>query len=299
MSAGLLSGAEIAGHRLLRPLGHGTQSRVFLAEHLSSGQLVALKVASLEGTQAGADSARAFLQSAQLARTLIHPNIVAVHDAGQEGSFVWLSMEAIAGTDLSGYTHAPKLLPELLTLRVVEQVALALDCAHRQGIVHRDVKPANVLLDWASQTIKLTDFGLAGLNGISSTGTGIVLGTPAYMAPEQLAGGLPSASTDLYAMGVLLFELLTGQLPHTASNMGELLKQVASVTPPHLHTLRPDLPMALAELIARLLAKSPPMRPQNGAALATALRKIALDMTAAGAKSQGRGLQRPNVGHDP
>lgn len=285
MSAGLISGAELAGHRLLRPLGHGTQSKVFLAEHLSSGQLVALKVARLEGTPAGADSARAFLQSAQLARSLVHPNIVAIHDAGQEGSLVWLSMEAVAGTDLSCYTHAPRLLPELLTLKVVEQVSLALDCAHRNGIVHRDVKPANVLLDWAHQTIKLTDFGLAGLSGVHNTGTGIVLGTPAYMAPEQLAGGLPSASTDLYAVGVLLFELLAGQLPYTGSNMGELLKQVAQLPAPDLRTFRPDLPMALADLIARLLAKTPLTRPQDGAALAQALRQIALDMTAAGAKS--------------
>lgn len=285
MRAGLLSGAEISGYRLLRPLGHGTQSKVFLAEHLSSGQLVALKVARLGGTPSGADSARAFLQSAQLARSLVHPNIVAIHDAGQEGSWVWLSMEAVAGTDLSGYTHAPKLLPELLTLRVVEQVASALDCAHRQGIVHRDVKPANVLLDWASQAIKLTDFGLAGVNGISNTGTGIVLGTPAYMAPEQLAGGLPSVATDLYAVGVLLFELLAGQLPYTGNNMGELLKQVALLPAPGLRTFRPDLPMVLADLIAQLLAKTPLTRPQDGAALAQALRRIALDMTAAGAKS--------------
>lgn len=270
---------------MLRPLGHGTQSRVFLAEQLSSGHLVALKVASFEGTQAGAASARAFLQSAQLARSLVHSHIVVIHDAGREGSLVWLSMEAVAGTDLSGYVQAPKLLPELLTLRVAEQVAQALDCAHRQGIVHRDVKPANVLLDWANQTIKLTDFGLAGLNGISSTGTGIVLGTPAYMAPEQLAGGLPSVSTDLYAVGVLLFELLTGQLPHSGNNMGELLKKVALVAPLHLHALRPDLPVALADLIARLLAKTPLLRPPSGADLAEALRKMALDMTAAGAKS--------------
>ncbi len=285
MSAGLPSGAELAGHRLLRPLGHGTQSKVFLAEHLSSGQLVAIKVARFDGTPSGADSARAFLQSAQLARSLVHPNIVAIHDAGQEGPLVWLSMEAVAGTDLSGYTHAPRLLPELLTLKVVEQVSLALDCAHRNGIVHRDVKPANVLLDWAHQSIKLTDFGLAGLSGVRNTGTGIVLGTPAYMAPEQLAGGLPSTSTDLYAVGVLLFELLAGQLPYTGSNMGELLKQVAQLPAPDLRTLRPDLPMALADLIAQLLAKTPLTRPKDAAALAQALRRIALDMTAAGAKS--------------
>jgi serine/threonine-protein kinase len=286
VSTGLLSGAEIAGHCLLRPLGHGTQSRVFLAKHQKNGQLVALKVANLESAQGGADAARDFLQSAQLARGLVHPNIVAVHDAGQEGSLVWLSMEAVAGTDLGRYTHAPRLLPELLTLKVVEQVSLALDCAHRNGIVHRDVKPANVLLDWTSQTIKLTDFGLAGLSGVRNTGTGIVLGTPAYMAPEQLAGGLPSASTDLYAVGVLLFELLVGQLPYTGRNMGELLKQVALLPAPDLRTLRPDLPPALADLIARLLAKTPLGRPHDGGALALALRQIGLDMTAAGAKSR-------------
>jgi len=282
----LQDGATVAGHRLLRQLGQGTQSRVFLAEHLGSGQVVALKVASIGNAEGGSSARRAFLQAAQLAQGLVHPHIVSVLDAGVEGPLAWLRMEAVPGTDLTRYTRSPRLLPEVLVLRVAERVALALAHAHRQGVVHRDLKPANVLVDWPTDTVKLADFGLARTAGAVQTGTGIVLGTPAYMAPEQLAGSLPSAATDLYALGVLLFEMLAGRLPHEGRSMGELLKQVAQQTAPDLSSLRPDLPPALArrvaDLVARLLAKSAHQRPADAAAVAAELHQLQIGLPGAG-----------------
>jgi eukaryotic-like serine/threonine-protein kinase len=157
---------------------------------------------------------------------------------------------------------------------VAERVALALAHAHRQGVVHRDLKPANVLVHWPSDTVKLADFGLARAADALQTGTGLVPGSPAYMAPELLAGAVPTPQSDFYALGVMLFELLEGQRPHDGHSMGELLRQVAQQTAPDLHALRPELPQPLTDLVARLLAKAPAERPADGAALALQLRAV-------------------------
>jgi serine/threonine-protein kinase len=137
--------------------------------------------------------------------------------------------------------------------------------------VHRDVKPANVLVDWPRDAVKLADFGLARADDGVQTGTGIVLGTPAYMAPEQLAGAVPTPRSDLYAVGVMLYELLAGRLPYEGASMGEWLRHVADEAVPDLRRLRPDLPEGVAALCTRLLAKRPADRPADGDAIAREL----------------------------
>jgi eukaryotic-like serine/threonine-protein kinase len=215
-----------------------------------------------------------FMRNATASAALIHPGIVTLYRAGVEGGLGWLAMEPVPGGDLSRYTQPQRLLPEPVVLQVGESLALALTYAHGQGVVHRDLKPANVLVDWPSRTVKLADFGLARLPDALQTDTGVVLGTPAYMAPEQIAGSLPTPSTDFYALGVLLFQLLAGRLPHLGESMGQLLMQVAREPAPDLRALRPGLPPALADLVARLLAKRPADRWADGAALAQAMRDI-------------------------
>jgi serine/threonine-protein kinase len=180
-------------------------------------------------------------------------------------------MEPVPGGDLTRYTRPQRLLPELLVLRLCERIAQALAYAHRQGVVHRDVKPANVLVDWARDTVKLADFGLARADDGVQTGTGIVPGSPAYMAPEQLAGAVPTPRSDLYALGVMLYQLLAGRLPHDGLSMGELLRHVAEAPPPDLRLLRPDLPADVASLAARLMARRPAERPDDGDAAAREL----------------------------
>jgi serine/threonine-protein kinase len=158
------------------------------------------------------------------------------------------------------------------------------------GLVHRDLKPANVLVDWATDTVKLADFGLSRAAGAAHTGTGIVLGTPAYMAPEQLAAAEPTAASDLYALGVTLYELLAGRLPHEGRSMGELLRQVSGETPEPLQRVRPGLPAAVGDLVARLLAKAPADRPGPASAVAAKLAEAAASLAVAptgpGAKSR-------------
>jgi serine/threonine-protein kinase len=141
-------------------------------------------------------------------------------------------------------------------------------------VVHRDLKPSNVLVDLPTDSVKLTDFGTARLLDTRRTGTEFMLGTPVYMAPELLIGNVATAATDLYALGVLLFELLTGQRPYASSSMGELLRLVVNATAPDVRLLRPELPAALAAAVARMLRKSPADRPSSGDAAADELKAV-------------------------
>jgi eukaryotic-like serine/threonine-protein kinase len=279
-------GRQLAGFELLRAIGQGASSTVYLARHLASQEVVALKVVALAS---GADRAAAverFTAAAQAAAQLRHPHIVQVLGSGVEDQQGWMSMEPVPGTDLSRYTRAPRLLPEPTVLHIAACLAEALTYAHANGIVHRDLKPANVLVNWADGTVKLGDFGLARLKDAVDTGTGVVMGSPAYMAPEQLAGAVPNAASDFYALGVVLFELLTGRRPHDSQALGELLRQVAREAAPDLRTLRPDMPDALAQMLSQLLAKSPTQRPADGLALSAELGRLGVLLGASGAKSR-------------
>ena len=157
------------------------------------------------------------------------------------------------------------MLPLPWVIHIGARVAGALAHAHAAGVVHRDVKPSNVVVHLPADSVKLVDFGVARIQGAESTRTGMVVGSPAYLAPEQLAGAAPDASTDLYALGVLMFHLCTGQLPFESSNMGELLREVARVPAPGLSGLVADCPPPLAELVASLLRKTAAERPREAA----------------------------------
>ncbi|HOW49712.1 MAG TPA: serine/threonine-protein kinase [Rubrivivax sp.] len=262
-------------YQALRLIGRGASSVVYAAAHRGSGAAVALKVLSAQAEGDGGDDAhRRFLDQARIGARLAHPDIAAVHEAGRQRGCAWLAMELLPGCELTRYTRAPRLLPDALVLQIGERLARALAHAHARGVVHRDLKPANVMLDLPAGTLKLTDFGIAGLADASRTRTGVVLGTPLYMAPEQLAGAPADARSDLYALGVLLYELLGGRRPHEHASLGELLRQVAQQPAPDLRTLRPGLDDAAAELVARCLHKQPSSRPADAAALADALQVL-------------------------
>jgi serine/threonine-protein kinase len=268
-------GLKVAGYRLLRRIGQGSHGTVYLAQDERLGNTVALKVVPLPAGSDAPASATAFLRGAEAARGLRHPGIVLLHAAGLDGPLAWLAMEAVSGIDLARYTVPSRRLPELLVVRTIERVALALDHAHRHGVIHRDVKPANVLVDWAAATVKLADFGLARVDDGLQTDTGIVPGSPAYMAPEQLAGAVPTARSDLYGLGVTLFQLLTASLPYEAASMGALLRQVSEAPVPDLRRLLPEAPPELAGLTSRLLAKRAADRPADAAAVALELARVA------------------------
>ena len=184
-------------------------------------------------------------------------------------------MEAVAGCDLTRYTRPARLLPPPLVARIGARLAEALAYAHRRGVVHRDVKPANVLVDWTKDMVKLSDFGLARSTEHTQTRSGITLGSPDYMAPEQLAGGAIGPASDVYGLGATLFELLAGRRPHQADNLGELLRAVASEPAPQLAELRPDLDSALCAAVMPLLAKDLAQRPNDAARVAAQLWSVA------------------------
>ena len=295
MATPLALGDTLAGYRLLRRLGSGGHGTVFLAEPdvkqgakvaafgsakdppTNGGRrpAVALKVVPLAAGDAGAG----FLRQAKDAQRLRHPGIVSLWAAGVQGSWAWMAMEPVPGSDMQRYTQSSRLLPEAVVLTVAAILADALAHAHAQGVVHRDLKPANVLVHWPKRLVKLADFGLARSAASETTQTGVLLGTPSYMAPEQLAGAVPDARSDTYALGVTLFELLTGQLPHQGHSMGELLQSLASSQAPALSSLRPELPHALGALLAHLLARDPARRAPDLAGVAEQLRDLAERLT--------------------
>ncbi|MCB1995738.1 MAG: serine/threonine protein kinase [Burkholderiaceae bacterium] len=263
-----------------RELGRGSQSIVHAAFDERAHAWRALKLLL---PQDGSDTIRRAAAGKRLqqelahVRRLDHPGIVRVHDSGETRGLHWLTMELLPGTDLTRYTRPSRRLPAPVVAAIGARLAEALAHAHGAGIVHRDLKPANVIIDWASDRVVITDFGLARSAGAERTRTGLVLGSPAYMAPELLAGQTPSPASDLYALGVLLFQLLAGRLPYDAPGLGELLRAVATAPVPALSPLMPpphdpQLP-ALEAVVTSLLAKSPEARP-DAAATARALRAL-------------------------
>ncbi len=280
MQEGWRLGQTVAGFRLQRLLGRGASGEVYLAEG-AGGPPVALKLSSVPTGDAETAWREGFITAARNAQRLVHPDIVAVHGAGIEGRLAWLAMELVPGDDLSRYTTQSRLLPEALVLALGSRMAAAVAHAHRQGVMHRDLKPANVLVHLPGNIVKLADFGIARASDAAQTGTGVVMGTPAYMAPEQLAGNVPTPATDLYALGVLLFQLLSGRLPHEASSMGELLRDVATTPAPDLRTLVPAVSAGTAELVARLLAKQPSQRPASCELLVAELQAVIVQLPGA------------------
>lgn len=263
---------------LLRLLGRGTSARVYAAHDLDLNRMVALKIFALRSRDPSArsEARERFTREGGIGARLRHADIVQVLEAGSHHNQDWLAMELVAGTSLQRYTTRERLLPEPAVLRAGQRMALALDYAHGQGVVHRDLKPGNVLVHWPSDTLKISDFGLARTDDASATRTGMLLGTPQYMAPELLAGEPADARSDFYALGVMLFELLSGRLPFEAANMGELLRRVARESAPDLRSVKPHTPDALATLLAAMLATSPARRLAEGSSIAGQLRSLRL-----------------------
>lgn len=264
----------LANYRIERRIGRGAAAQVFLAQDRRSGRWVALKLLELGSSPAAPewhDALERFRREATVLHGLHHPGIVEVLDAGPSEQGAWMALEVVPGCDLSRYTHPSRLLPPVLVARTGARIAAALDHAHRHGVIHRDVKPANVMVDWATDTLKLGDFGLARTGEHTQTRSGVTLGSPDYMAPEQLAGAAVGAPADVYGLGASLYELLAGRRPHQADNLGALLRAVASEPVLDLAQVRPDLDRALSSVVMQSLAKDPAARPASAAELAARL----------------------------
>ena len=268
--------------RLGARIAQGAAGAVHEAVDLRTGGTAAVKLVPLPSELAGQHRKEwvdRLQREAALGRRLSHPDIVTVLDVGLTGSHAWMAMERVHGADLSRYTRPARLLPEAVVMRIGARVAAALAHAHACGVVHRDLKPANVLVDLGSGGVKLADFGVARLQDNQVTQTGMTLGTPAYMAPELLAGAAAGPASDTYALGVLLFELLTGQRPHQADTLGGLLRATAQDPPAALSALRPDLPAPVTAAVQQLLHRDPVHRPGDLAAWSSRADALATVMT--------------------
>ncbi len=265
-------------YQVEKELGKGAMGIVYLGKDPKINRVVAIKTMALsqefEADELDEVKER-FFREAETAGRLNHPNIVTIFDAGEEHDLAYIAMEFLKGGDLAPYTKADKLLPVATVIDLVAQSADALDYAHSQNVVHRDIKPANLMYDAETGAMKITDFGIARITDSSKTKTGMVLGTPSYMSPEQLAGTRVGGHSDLFSMGVMLFQMLTGQLPFTGDSMATLMYKIANDAHPDVLGLRPDLPPCLKAIIDKALKKDLEKRYQRGAEMARDLRACA------------------------
>ncbi len=195
-----------------------------------------------------------------------------MYDAGEEHDLAYIAMEFLKGKDLVPYTKPDKLLPLPKVLSIVAQVAEALDYAHQNNVVHRDIKPANVMYEPESEQVKVTDFGIARITDSSKTKTGMVLGTPSYMSPEQLAGKKIDGRSDLFSLGVTLYQMCCGQLPFVGESMAQLMFKIANEQQPDITGINPDLPPAVVAVIDKAMVKDVEQRYQRGGEMAADLR---------------------------
>lgn len=272
-------------YRMLGMIGKGAMGKVYLAEHTELGRRVAVKVLQAEWSSQPV-AVRRFRVEARTMGALGHPNIVQVFDAGAlPDGRLFLVMEHLDGHDLARELATARSLETGRACVLMRQVALALGAAHRLGIVHRDVKPSNVMLVRRpdGERAKVLDFGIAANTALSDgaerlTDPGSLLGTPAYMAPEQATDRPPTPAFDVYAAGVMLYQLLTGALPHRATTAFELLSLKLGRTAPPVDARRPGLPPLLVKLVADCLAIDPASRPADGDALVARLDEVLADM---------------------
>ncbi|HVE11939.1 MAG TPA: serine/threonine-protein kinase, partial [Elusimicrobiota bacterium] len=265
---------RIGRYEIVRELGRGGMGVVFLARDSKLGRQVAVKTLPVgSGAEpAAAREARArFLREAESAGALDHPGILKVFDAGETEEGCFIAMEYLDGEDLAAFATKGKLLPPRAVLECVAQAAEALHYAHTRGIVHLDVKPANIVR-LKDGSVRVADFGIARALGSPKAG-GPAMGTLAYMSPERIEGRAVDARADVFSLGAVLYELLCGQRPFTGSgDAAELLARILRSPEPELKTLRPDVPPCAAEIAHKALRKAPGERFQTAEQMAAALR---------------------------
>jgi CHASE2 domain-containing sensor protein len=262
-------------YQIEKELGKGAMGVVYLGRDPKINRVVAIKTMALSQEfeeDELVEVKERFFREAETAGRLNHQNIVTMYDAGEEHDLAYIAMEFLKGKDLVPQTKPEGLLPIDKVMSIVARVADALSYAHENNVVHRDIKPANIMYEPDSDQVKVTDFGIARITDSSKTKTGMVLGTPSYMSPEQLAGRKIDGRSDLFSLGVTLYQMACGQLPFGGDSMAQLMYKIANEPHPDIRTIRPDLPDCLVAIIDRALVKDPDQRYQNGAEFARDLK---------------------------
>ena len=262
-------------YQIQRELGKGAMGVVYLGKDPKIGREVAIKTMALADEYEGDELQEVkdrFFREAESAGRLDHPNIVKMYDAGEEHDLAYIAMEFIKGKDLAMFTKNPNLLPFDKVMSIIERVAAALDHAHKLNIVHRDIKPANIMYDVDTDIPKITDFGIARVTDSSKTKTGMVLGTPSYMSPEQLSGKKIDGRSDLFSLGVMMYQMTCGRLPFEGESMTQLMFAIANEPHPNILEMNPALPEYMKDLVDQALAKNFEERFQTGAEFAAAIR---------------------------
>ena len=259
-------------------IGRGAMGAVYLARDPRINRPVALKAIPIEKEFEDEELKEArmrFFREAESAGRLTHPNIITVFDAGEDKGLAYIAMEYVPGIPLKQFTDPKKLLAPKRALELGAATAEALDYAHNQGVIHRDIKPANLMYNPKEGSLKITDFGVARMTDNNNTKTGIVLGTPMYMSPEQLGAEDLTGHSDLFSLGVTLYELLSGEVPFKATNIALLMTKITTEDPAPIAHRRAGIPSSIDTVLAKAMAKDPKDRFSCGAEMAIALRNCA------------------------
>jgi serine/threonine protein kinase len=280
---------RLGPYRILRVLGSGGMGVVFLAEDPQLQRLVALK-AMLPTLAASGTAKQRFLREARTAAALKHDHIVTIHQVGEDRGAPFLAMEFLDGESLSERLARERKLPLSEVLRIGREIADGLEAAHQRGLIHRDIKPANIWLEGGRGRVKILDFGLARAAAEEAhlTQPGMIVGTPAYMAPEQAQGERIDGRCDLFSLGCILYQMATGEPPFGGTDTISTLLAVATRQPRAAHELDPGLPRPLSELIARLLAKDPAGRPQSSKVVVEILRDVETQNAPSNARTENK-----------
>jgi eukaryotic-like serine/threonine-protein kinase len=278
-------------YEIIKQLGKGAMGVVYLGEDPRIHRTTAIKTFRF-GEDLGPEEADAlkqkFFREAESAGTLSHPHIVTIYDAGDEQDLAYIAMEFLEGCDLEKHTKKDDLFPMRKVVEYVGDLADALDYAHQKGIVHRDIKPANIML-LKTGVVKITDFGIARITATSQTQTGVVKGTPYYMSPEQITGEKVDGRSDIFSLGVMLFQLLTGDLPFHGDNPAALMHQIMTMPHPDPRKINPKIVKPLVTIMNKALEKDRDKRYQRGIQMANHLRELGRRMDALAAKKKTQG----------
>jgi CHASE2 domain-containing sensor protein len=262
-------------YEIEKELGKGAMGVVYLGKDPKISRVVAIKTMALaqEFDEDELEEVKErFFREAETAGRLNHPYIVTIYDAGEEHDLAYISMEFLKGHDLARYCKPDNLMDLRTVISIVARAAEGLDFAHKQNVVHRDIKPANIMYEPESDNVKITDFGIARITDSSKTKTGMVLGTPSYMSPEQLAGQKVDGRSDLFSLGVMLYQMISGSLPFRADSMASLMFKITNEEAADVRTIRTGIPEALAAVVNKALIKDVEQRYQSGTEFANALK---------------------------